>query len=37
MATDRLSMKNVREMLRLTWVVGLAHREVARSVRAGAS
>jgi DNA-directed RNA polymerase specialized sigma24 family protein len=32
MATERLSMKNVREILRLKWAVGLAHREVARSV-----
>lgn len=32
MATERLSMRHVREILRLKWVVGLSHREVARSV-----
>jgi hypothetical protein len=32
MATERLSMRHVREILRLKWVVGLSHREVARSI-----
>ena len=32
MATERLLMRHVREILRLKWVVGLRHREVARSV-----
>jgi transposase len=33
MATERLLMRHIREILRLKWVVGLSHREVARSVR----
>jgi transposase len=32
MATERLSMRNVREILRLKWVVKLSHRQIARSV-----
>jgi DNA-directed RNA polymerase specialized sigma24 family protein len=38
MATERLSMRKIREMLRLKWVAQRSHREVARSlgVSAGA-
>ena len=38
MATERLSMRNTREILRLKWQAGRTHREVARSlgVSAGA-
>jgi transposase len=32
MATERLSMRNVREILRLKWVLGRSHREAARSL-----
>jgi transposase len=32
MATERLSMRKSREILRLKWVLGRSHREVARSL-----
>ncbi|MGV3517687.1 IS21 family transposase [Luteitalea sp.] len=32
MATERLSMRKIREMLRLKWVAERSHREVARSL-----
>lgn len=32
MGTERLSMRKVREILRLKWVGGYSHREVARSL-----
>ena len=32
MATERLSMRKIREMLRLKWVAQRSHREVARSL-----
>ena len=32
MATERLSMRKIREILRQKWVLGRSHREVARSV-----
>jgi transposase len=32
MATERLSMKKVREILRLKWVVNLSHRDIASSI-----
>jgi len=33
MATERLSMRKTREILRLKWDLGWSHREVARSLR----
>ena len=35
MATERLSMRQIREILRQKWVVGRPHREVAESLRIG--
>ena len=35
MPTERLSMRQIREVLRQKWVVGLRHREVARSLGLG--
>src|SRR3990172_10071925 len=35
MPTERLSMRQIREVLRKKWVVGLRHREVARSLGLG--
>ena len=32
MATERLSMRHLREILRHKWVLGRSHREIARSV-----
>ena len=32
MATERLSMRKTREILRLKWALGRSHREVARSL-----
>jgi len=32
MATERLSMRHLREILRQKWVLGRSHREVARSL-----
>jgi transposase len=32
MAKERLSMRKVREILRLKWVLGLSHREVAKGL-----
>ena len=32
MATERLSMRTIREILRHKWAVGLSHREVATSL-----
>ena len=32
MATERLSMRNTREILRLKYSLGLSHRQVARSL-----
>ena len=32
MATERLSMRKTREILRLKWSLGRSHREVARSL-----
>jgi hypothetical protein len=32
MATERLSMRKTREILRLKWGLGRSHREVARSL-----
>ena len=32
MATERLSMRKVREILRQKWQLGRTHREVARSL-----
>jgi transposase len=35
MATERLSMRQIREILRQKWVLGRPHREVAASLRTG--
>jgi len=35
MATERLSMRQMREILRQKWVLRLSHRAVARSLRIG--
>src|SRR5262245_1272635 len=35
MATERLSMRQIREILRQKWVLGRPHREVAESLRVG--
>ena len=35
MPTERLSMRQIREVLRQKWVVGLRHRDVARSLGLG--
>ncbi len=35
MATERLSMRQIREVLRQKWVLGRSHREVAESLRIG--
>jgi len=35
MPTERLSMRQIREILRQKWVVGLRHRDVARSLGLG--
>src|SRR5262245_5119993 len=35
MATERLSMRQIREILRQKWALGLSHRAVARSLRVG--
>jgi len=35
MATERLSMRQTREILRQKWTLGLSHRAVARSLRVG--
>ena len=35
MATERLSMRQIREILRQKWVLGRPHREVAQSLRIG--
>ena len=35
MATERLSMRQIREVLRQKWVLGRPHREVAASLRIG--
>jgi transposase len=35
MATERLSMRQIREILRQKWTLGLSHRAVARSLRVG--
>jgi hypothetical protein len=32
MATERLSMRKIREILRLKWVLGKSHRDAARSL-----
>ena len=32
MATERLSMATIREILRLKWVLGKSHREAAQSL-----
>jgi hypothetical protein len=32
MATERLSMRNTREILRQKWTLGRSHREVGQSV-----
>ena len=32
MATKRLPMKDIREILRLKWVQGLSHRKIGRSL-----
>lgn len=36
MATERLSMRSIREILRQKWVLEKSHREVARSLRVSA-
>jgi hypothetical protein len=36
MPTERLSMRDVREILRQKWQLGRSHRQVAESVRASA-
>ena len=36
MATERLSMRKVREILRQKWALGRTHREVARSLAVSA-
>jgi transposase len=35
MATERLSMRQIREILRQKWVLGRSHRQVAESLRIG--
>jgi transposase len=35
MATERLSMRQIREILRQKWALGLSHRAVASSLRVG--
>src|SRR2546422_972778 len=35
MATERLSMRQIREILRQRWALGLSHRAVAGSLRVG--
>ena len=37
MATERLSMRKTREILRQKWELGRSHREIAASVGASAS
>jgi hypothetical protein len=32
MATERLSMRKTREILRLKWVLGRSHREITRAL-----
>ena len=32
MAGQRLSVRNVRELLRQKWILGLGHRDVARAL-----
>ena len=33
MATERLAMRQIREILRQKWVVGCSHRQVTASLR----
>jgi len=35
MATERLSMRKTREILRLKWVLGRSHREIKRAAGVG--
>ena len=35
MATERLSMRQIREILRQKWALGLSHRAVASSLWVG--
>lgn len=35
MATERLSMRQIREILRQKWILGRPHRDVAASLRIG--
>ena len=35
MATERLSMRKIREILRQKWALGRTHREVAQSLSIG--
>src|SRR5438128_10348271 len=35
MATERLSMRQIRELLRQKWTLGRTHREVAEGLRIG--
>jgi transposase len=35
MATERLSMRQIRDILRQKWALGLSHRDVAQSLRVG--
>ena len=35
MAAERLSMRQIREILRQKWALGLPHRAVAESLRVG--
>lgn len=37
MATKRLAMRQIREVLRLKWATGLTHREIARACGTGAA
>jgi transposase len=34
-ATERMSMRKTKEILRMKWVLGLTHRDVARSLKVG--
>src|SRR5437870_10026475 len=36
MATERLSMRKAKEILRQKWLLGRSHREIASSVQVGA-
>jgi transposase len=36
MATKRLSMRNVREILRMKWLLRRSHREIAKSLEISA-